>query len=164
MNIQLGRSCARSGRLSQSTHLVLSLTAGIPHRILSCKLVCNLYIQISLSDIVGLVAENSADFFALLNGEDFAKVEYSLFPMSVLGMRTGREADGFVAGSEVDIKPCDHGVDEVIALDMEKVFIRECEVFCLTGVEIEFEDLPRISDNGLEFDGIDERLSKGGVF
>lgn len=45
------------------------------------------------------------------NGQGLWSVEHSLFPVSVLCVRAGREVDGFVAAREGDVEPSKECVD-----------------------------------------------------
>ena len=42
-----------------------------------------------------------------------------MLPVRVFCVRAGGEADGFVAGGEIDVEPSDEGVYEVIAAAVE---------------------------------------------
>jgi hypothetical protein len=76
---------------------------------------------------------------------------------------TRGEADGLVAGGELDVEPGDKGVDEIVTLDAKVEGNVEGEVGGGAGVEIEGEDGGRVGDDGLELDGVDEGLGEGGL-
>jgi hypothetical protein len=57
--------------------------------------------------------------------------------MRVLGVRARGEADGLVAGSEVDIEPCDDRVNEIIPAGIECEGYSESQIGSCAGVEIE---------------------------
>jgi hypothetical protein len=97
----------------------------------------------------------------LLDSEYILEVEDGLLPVGVLGMWAGGEADGLVAGGEVDIKPRDQGVDEVIAGNRELEGNIESQIICGALVKIEREDGSGFGDSGLDLDGINEGLGQG---
>lgn len=148
---------------SYLTHLILSSTLGLSVRVIGLQLVGNLDVQVALVLVVGLVLQETLDLFALLDGKNFAEVEDSLFPVSVLCMRASGESDGLVAGGKVDIEPCNQSMDEVITTYVEGKLGAESKVGHGAGVEIERQDGCGISDNSLDLDGVDERLGEGGV-
>lgn len=78
--------------------------------------------------------------------------------MSVLGVGAGGEADGLMAGGEVDVEPRDKGVDEVVTLDVQLKVGGEGQVGDGASVEIEGEDRGRVGNDGLDVDGINEGL------
>jgi hypothetical protein len=98
-----------------------------------------------------------------LDGQDILEVEDGLLPVSVFGVRAGGEADGLVAGGEVNIEPRHEGVDKVIAFDGELEGRGEGEIGYSASVEVEGEDWGGVGDDGLELDGVDERLGEGGL-
>lgn len=77
-------------------------------------------------------------------------------------MGAGREADGLVAGGEVNVEPGHEGVDEVVALDGELEGRGKGEVGHGAGVEVKGEDGRGVGDDSLELDGVDEGLGEGG--
>ena len=83
--------------------------------------------------------------------------------MCVLRMRAGRESYGLVAGGELDVKPCNHGVDVVVTLAFDFERAIEGQVCGGDGVEIELEDGARVADDSFELDGVDERFCKSDV-
>lgn len=99
----------------------------------------------------------------MLHGEHLAQVEHGLLPVRVLCVWAGRKADWLVACGEVNIEPCDKGVYEVVAAAVEDEWGGEGEVCGCAGVEIEGKDGGGVGDNGLDLDGVDERLGQGGV-
>jgi hypothetical protein len=70
------------------------------------------------------------------------------------------EADGLVAGGEVDVEPRDQGVDEVIAGNRELEGDLESQIVCGALVKIEREDGGGFGDSGLDLDGINEGLGE----
>lgn len=112
--------------------------------------------------LAGLVLQHSADGLALLDCQDVLEVEHGLFPVRVLCVGASGESDGLVAGSELDIEPGNDGVDEVATTHLELVRQMECEIGDCAGVEIEGDDWRWISDDGLDVNGVDERLRHGG--
>lgn len=129
-----------------------------PGRIVDLEGVVDLNVQVAAVLVVGLDVELALDLLAVLHGEDVLDVEDGLFPVGVLGVRAGGEADGLVAGGEVDVEPGNEGVDEVIALSGEGEGGVEGEVGGGAGVEVEGEHGDGIGDDRLEVDGIDQRL------
>jgi hypothetical protein len=96
----------------------------------------------------------------LLDRQHFPEIEDCLLPVRVFGVGTGREADGLVAGSEVDIEPCDQGVYEVIAAAVERERRGKGEVCSCAGVEVEGENRGRVGNYGFDFNGVDERFGE----
>lgn len=90
-----------------STHLVLATTLCLSRDVIRLELIGDLDVEIALILLVGLVLEDAFDLLALLDGEHFAEVEDGLLPVGVFGVWAGGEADGFVAGCEVDVEPGD---------------------------------------------------------
>jgi hypothetical protein len=78
-------------------------------------------------------------------------------------VRAGGEADGLVAGGELNVEPRNHGVDVVGTAHGEGEGELEGEVGDGARVEVKSDDRRGVSDNRLELDGVDERLGKGGV-
>ena len=60
-----------------------------------------------------------------------------MFPVRVLGVRAGGEADRFMARGEIDVEPSDQGVHEVVAAAVEREGGGEGEVGGCAGVEVE---------------------------
>jgi hypothetical protein len=83
--------------------------------------------------------------------------------VGVLGVGAGGEADGLVAGGELDVEPRDHGVDVVGAAHRKGEGKLEGEILNGAGVEVEGDDGRRVGDNSLELDSVDEGLGEGGV-
>lgn len=145
------------------THLVLARTLSRPRGVGGLELVLDLDVKITRVLLVGLVGEDTLDLLALLHGEDLAQVEDSLLPVSVLGVWAGGEADGLVAGGEVDIEPRDESVHEVVAAGVKGEGGGEGKVGNGAGVQVEGEDSGGVGDNGLDLDGVDEGLGEGGL-
>ena len=82
--------------------------------------------------------------------------------MCVLCVRTSGEADGLVAGGELDVEPGDDGVDEVAAADFHVEGAVEGEVGDGAGVEVKGDDRGGVGDDSLDVDGVDEGLGNGG--
>lgn len=91
--------------MARLAHAVFALALGGAVSILRGKLVTNLDVQITPVLVVGLDVEVERDLLTLLDGENIIKVEDGLLPVGILGVRTGREANGLVAGGEVDVEP-----------------------------------------------------------
>ena len=81
--------------------------------------------------------------------------------MGVLGVRTGGEADGLVAGGEVNVKPRDKSVNEIITLDGQLERRAEGKIGGGAGVEIEGENGGGVGNNCLELDSVDEGFGDG---
>lgn len=120
--------------------------------------IVDLNVQITAVLVVGLDVELALDLLAVLYGEDVLDVEDGLFPVGVLGVRASGEADGLVAGGEVDVEPGDKGMDEVISLGGEGEGSVEGEVGGGASVEVEGEHGNGVSDDRLKIDSIDQRL------
>lgn len=159
------QGCAQSSRpFSSSTHFVTGSSTGTPRHIISLKLVRNHYIQIAFLNLVWLAAENTTNLFTFLYSENFAEIEDGLFPVGVLCVRAGRESNGFVAGGEIDIKPCNYSMDKVVSLNVKEELTRVCKVFGCAGVEVEFEDFVGIGNNGFDIDDVHKRFGKCSLF
>lgn len=102
--------------------------------------------------------ERAFDLLALLDGKDVVEVEDRLLPVCVLSMRTGRETDRLVAGSELDVEPCDYGVDEVVAASDKIEGAAEGEIGGCALVKVEGENARGVCYDGLDLDGVDEGL------
>lgn len=100
---------------------------------------------------------------ALLNGQDLAKVEDGLLPVSVLGVWAGGETDRLVACGEVDVEPSNEGVDEVVSSGVEDEGAGEGKVRSSAGVEVKSEDCGGVGDDCLDLDSVHEGLGKGGL-
>lgn len=61
-----------------------------------------------------------------------------------------------MAGGEVDIKPCDERVNEIIATAVENKGGREREVCSRTSVKVEGQDAGGVSNDGFDLNGIDK--------
>ena len=120
-------------------------------------------VEVTTVVVVGSACELTLDLLASLDGEDVLEVEDGLLPVGVLGVRASGEADGLVAGGELDVEPRDHGVNVVGAAHGEVEGKLESEVLNGAGVEVESDDGRGVGDNGLELDGVDKRLGEGGV-
>ena len=125
------------------------------------KLVCEGDVEVTRILVVGAVGENTGHRLFLLNGQDITEVEHGLLPVGVLRVGAGGEGDGLVASAELDIKPSDHSVNKVAALDRERVGDLKRKVLLGNSVEVESDDGARVSDKSLELNGVDERLGKG---
>lgn len=157
--------CTKRIRRSNArlAHLVLAAAAGGAAVVVGLRLVVDRDVEVAAVVPVGLAGELTLDLLAGLNGENVLEVEDGLLPVGVLGVGTGGEADGLVAGGELDVEPCDHGVDVVGAADGEGEGQLEGQVGDSAGVEVEGEDGGRVGDDRLELDGVDQRLGEGGV-
>lgn len=98
-----------------NSHLVLARATSAPMRILRLQLVIDLHIQVPPVPLCRLAADMTNNGLPTVNGQDLLKVEHSLLPVGVFGMRTSTEADGLMAGSELYIEPGYKRMDEVIA-------------------------------------------------
>jgi hypothetical protein len=112
----------------------------------SVQLVVNANIEITLVLRVRLICEVSCHTLAFLDCKDFAKIEDGLLPVRIFGMRTGREPNGFVTGSKVDVEPGNEGVDKVISLATEAEGGGKGEFGGCHGIEVDCEYRTRISD------------------
>jgi hypothetical protein len=100
---------------------------------------------------------------ALLHGQDFPEVKNGLLPVCVLGVWASGEADRLVAGGEINVKPGNEGMYEVIATAVKNERRGEGEVSRCAGVEIEGEDRSGVGNNSLDLDGVDERFGQGSM-
>ena len=76
--------------------------------------------------------------------------------MRVLRVRTGGELDRDVAGGEIDVEPCDQGVDVIASLYFKGERDFEGQVVDGDGVEVEGYDADGVGDAGFHFDDVDE--------
>lgn len=83
--------------------------------------------------------------------------------MCVFCVWASGESDRLVACGEVNVKPSNQSVDEVIATAVESEWVGESEISGCAGVEIEGYDGGRIGHNGLDLDGVDEGLGECGL-
>lgn len=151
------------GKRMRLAHLVLALATDAAALVVGLSLVLEGDVKVAVVVLVGGTGEHALDLLAGLDGEDVLEVEDGLLPVGVLGVGTGGELDGLVAGGELDVEPRDHGVDVVGAADWEGEGELEGEVCDGAGVEVDGDDRSRVGDDGLELDGVDEGLGEGGV-
>lgn len=144
-------------------HLVQAPALSLPRGVLVLELVIDGDIKITLVFLVGAVVERALNLLALLDGEDVLEVEDGLLPVGVLGVGTGREADGLVAGGEVNVEPGDKGVDEVIASGDELEVGLESQVGSGASVKVEGQDVDGVSDDGLNVNSVDKGLGKSSL-
>ena len=89
--------------------------------VLCFELVGDGNIQITVVLLAGLVLQDTADGLAFFDSKHVLEVEDGLFPVCVLCVGAGREADGLVASGKLNVEPGDDGVDKVIAAHLELV-------------------------------------------
>lgn len=77
-------------------------------------------------------------------------------------MRTSAESDRFMAGSEIDIEPCNKSVDEIVTTNIKLEWRGESEIFLGACVEIEGKNCGRVGNDSLNLDGVDERFGESG--
>lgn len=73
-------------------------------------------------------------------------------------MWSSREADRLVAGGEVNVKPCNEGMDEVISAAVKRIRNCEGQVGSCACVEVESKHSSRVRNNSLNLNGIDKGL------
>jgi hypothetical protein len=144
-------------------HLVLALATDRTALFVGRGLVLEGDVEVAVVVLVGGASEHALDLLAGLDCEDVLEVEDGLLPVGVLGVGTGGELDGLVAGGELDVEPRDHGVDVVGAAHGEGEGELEGEVRDGASVQVDGNDRGRVGDDGLELDGVDEGLGEGGV-
>jgi hypothetical protein len=152
-----------SWKIVHLAHLVLALATNGAALVVGLGLVLETNVEVAGVVLVGSAREHALDLLAGLDGEDVLEVEDGLLPVCVLGVGTGGELDGLVAGGELDVEPRDHGVDVVGAAHGEGEGELEGEVRDGAGVEVDGDDGGGVGDDGLELDGVDEGLGEGGV-
>jgi hypothetical protein len=157
-------SCALLHAISKIVlaHLVLAVSICRPLLLLRLELVINRNVEISSVAVVGSAAQLALDLLASLDGENVCKIEHCLLPVGVLGVRTRAEADGLVAGGELNVEPRNESMDVVRSAHRKREWEAEVEVIGSARVEIERDDGGWVSNDGFELDGIDEGLSEGG--
>lgn len=143
-------------------HLVAARTLGGALGVVGDEAVLELDVEVAGVLAVRPVVERALDLLALLDGEDLVEVEDGLLPVGVLGVGAGGEADGLVAGRELDVEPGDHGVDEVVAAGGEVEGAREGQVGGCALVEVEGEDARGVGDDGLDLDRVNQGFREGG--
>ena len=147
----------------RNIHSVKAAVLGVTNGVRGIELVRDGNIEVTLVLVIRLVLQHSGNNLALFHSKDITQIEDSLFPVSVLGMRAGRESDGLVACGEVDIKPGNQSVDEVVALSRKGEGGLERGVRCLDSVKVKGNDGARVADNSLHFDSVDKRLGKSNL-
>lgn len=160
----LSRQQADKEASSTDDHLAHLVEAGSLGRALGVgrlEAVLDLDVEVALVLLVGPVVDRALDLFAGLDREHVLEVEDGLLPVRVLGMWPGGEADGLVAGGEVDVEPGDEGVDVVVSPRDEVEGAAEGQVGGCAGVEVEREDGGGVGDDGLDLDRVDEGLREG---
>jgi hypothetical protein len=73
------------------------------------------------------------------------------------------EADRLVAGGEINVKPGNECVDEIIAAGIKDERSSKSQVGGCAGVEVEGEDGGGVGNDGFNLDSVDEGLGKSGV-
>lgn len=144
-------------------HLVEAGTLGVSGGILGLETVLDLDVEIAAVLLVGPVVQGALDLLALLDGKDVLQVEHGLLPVSVLCVRASGEADGLVAGAEVNVEPGHQGVDEVVAPRDKIEGAAEGQVFHCALVKVEGKNLSRIRHDSLHLDGVHQGLGEGGL-
>jgi hypothetical protein len=145
------------------THLVLARSLGHSSRVIRSKLIGDLDVQVTLILIIWLVLKNSFDLLSLLNSQHITQIEHSLLPVRVFCVWSSREADRLVTGSEVNVKPCDESMDEVISAAVKRIRNGEGQISSCACVEVESKNGSRVGNNSLHFDGIDKGLCERSV-
>ena len=133
---------------------------GVSGLVCGVQLVIDFDIEVALVLRVRLICEVSCNTLAFFDCEDFAEVENRLLPVCIFGVRTGREPNGFVTGSEVDVEPGNEGMDEVVSLATEAERGGKGEFGGCDGIEIDCEHRAWISNQSFEFDGIHQWLGQ----
>jgi hypothetical protein len=95
-------------------------------------------IQITRVSTVRGTVNGTSDLFALVHRQGFRSIEDGLFPVGVLGTRTGGEVDGFVALGETNIEPTDEGMDIVVTSSCDFKRYLEGQIFLCYGQDIDF--------------------------
>ena len=144
-------------------HAVIARSLGSAVRVIGDEAVRDVNVKVTAVLRVGLDIELALDLLTSLDGQNVLEVEDGLLPVGVLGVGAGGEADGLVAGGEVDVEPGDEGVDEIIALGFQLEVAGEGEVGGGAGVQVKSQDQGRVSDDGLEVDGVDEGLGESSL-
>jgi len=102
-------------------HLVCAGALSLPVHVVCVELVVNGDVEITVVLLAGLVLEDTGDGLTLLDCQHILQVEDGLLPVSVLCVGSGGELDGLVAAGELDVEPCNQGVDKVVAADLELI-------------------------------------------
>lgn len=99
----------------------------------------------------------------MLYCQNVLKVEHSLLPVGILGVRARREADRLVACREVDIEPSDKGMDEIVTSAGKFEGNRKSKIVHGAFIQIKGQDSNRVSDSSLDLDIVNERLGKSSL-
>ena len=94
------------------------------------------------------------------NGQSLGSVEHCLLPVSVLGVRTGRELDGLVAAREVDVEPTKESVNVVVTGSVKLEWNLKVEVLFGDRSEVDVPDGARSGSDGLEVDAVYQRFTE----
>ena len=113
---------------SVHSHVVISHSLCVSFDVIAIKLPCQVDIEISAIFGIWFACDLSFNFLALINSDCAFNVEHCLFPVSVLCVRAGAETDGFVAGSELNVKPRNQSVHEIVATYSEGVWAFKVQV------------------------------------
>lgn len=97
-----------------------------------------LNIQVAGIALIGSTTESSANLFTGLDGDRLGRIEHSLFPVSVLCMRSSGESHRFMASSESDIEPCNECVNVIIASGRQLEVASKSQVFLGDSENIDF--------------------------
>ena len=130
-------------------HSVFACATRRPCSISGVEFVVDFDVEVSPILAIRFIGKVPLNRFALLDREDFSKIEDGLLPMRVFGVRTCRESDGFVARCEVNVKPSNESMDEVVPLDSELKWLRKGQLRRFDRVEINGENRAGVGDQRL---------------
>ena len=142
-------------------HSVGARALSVSRGILGFQLIANIDIQIPFVLVIWFVREITAYGFSFLNSDYFSQVKHCLLPMGVFRVWTGRKSDGLVTGRELNVKPCDESMNEIIPSASKTEWCSERELCGGDGVKVDCEDRAWICDQSFHFDGVDQGLCKG---
>ena len=149
--------------LREDSHFEIQASLGCSHWVLSLQSVRNRNVQVTLLLLVRLARQESRDGLLAFHSEDFSQVEDRLLPVGVFAVGTGGEVDWFMTGTELDIEPRYHSMDEVRTLAKQGEGSLEGKLLFGHRVQINGEDKRWIGHAGFHLDSIDKRLGQGGV-
>ena len=93
---------------------------------------------------------------SLLHCQDFPEVEHRLFPVGVFRVWSRRKAYRFMACCEIDVKPSDKSMNEIIPPNIERKRSLERKICRSNGVEIDGLDSSGVCDHSLHLNCINE--------
>lgn len=133
---------------SSSSQSILQMEM-VQCRMRSLKFQCHANVEIALVARIRLARNLSSQRFVSTNGNWIRQVEYSLFPMRILGKGSRREAERFVNLSEGTFKVRHQSVNVIVALCLKGKRRRKGQVVYRAGENVQLQNGNGIRHNGL---------------